>query len=191
MGEETIALGDIAALAPRRGLDHAESLTIAEVQATELLRLGGIVGPPVSVVDIARRCDVWVSHDPTADELGVAFPGPGGTWHIRFPSDHPADREVTVAHQLKRILDQADEVVLYPPINIMTTAVRKHYVAEHFATCLTLPHEWIERVWRAGQQDVTQLARLLCTTPTAMMQRLQVLRLVGPDIELSSPSSRG
>jgi predicted transcriptional regulator len=99
-------------------------------------------------------------------------------WHICYGDAMPSARDATVAHQLKLILDEPFGNRLYPPTEAMATAVRKSYVAEYFAMCLTLPGHWVEQAWHDGERDVEQLATLFGTSAEAMRFRLKTLRLV-------------
>src|SRR6266536_776448 len=60
----------LQALIPRSGLDHTESLTIAEVQATALLKMVGVIQRPVPVLILYEHLDVGTECDPTADVVG-------------------------------------------------------------------------------------------------------------------------
>jgi hypothetical protein len=174
----------LQALVPRTGLDHTEALIVAEVQATALLKMVGAVRPPVPVLILARHLDVASEYDPTAGELGYHTPL-RDTWCIGYSDPTPSERDATVAHQLKLILDAPfDDDELYPPRWVMTPLLRKHHVAEYFAVCLTMPGAWVQQICRDGEPDVHSLALLFGATPNAMLLRLKSLRLVEPGYEL-------
>jgi hypothetical protein len=183
MDRGPIDLSSVIRLVPNHQLDHYEALVIAEVQAMKLLRLGGILIPPVPVVQLVQRAGIRVEPDPLVDELGSTFVR-GGVWHIRHGIADQSDLQATVAHQLKLILDRPFGEALYPHQDVMGPQLRRHHVAEYFATCLTLPREWIEQLWRQGERDPAILADLFGTTSTAMRFRLQALRLIGSDPKL-------
>jgi hypothetical protein len=173
----------LQALVPRSGLDHAEALVIAEVQATALLKMIQAEQPPAPIKDLARHLDVVTKYDPEARPIGY-HNMQHDTWYIGYGDEAVTGRDATIAHQLKRIIDAPFGDSLYPPVEVMATTLRQYYVAEYFATCLTLPARWVERAWRREEHDVRQLAELFAVTPEAMLFRLKTLRLVGPGYEL-------
>jgi hypothetical protein len=177
---------ELRGLVPDRGLEHAEALFMAEVQATRLLRLAKVVEPSVPVTEIAGRVGVTVGHDADQQCMGRAESQVDGTWHISFKDARLPHQNAIIAHELKHIVDYQHGVALYPPVDVMATEYRWHYVAEYFATCLTLPRAFVERSWYRGEQDAQQLAELFETTPEAMLSRLRTLRLIEPDSGLSS-----
>jgi predicted transcriptional regulator len=173
----------LQALVPRSGLDNAEALVIAEVQATVLLRMIQANQPPAPMDVLARHLDIITKYDPEAGEVGYhGFDDE--TWYIGYGDEAVPSRDATIAHQIKRIIDTPFGDGLYPPSEVMGTTLRKHYVAEYFAMCLTLPARWVDRAWRRGDHDARQLAKLFGVTPAAMLFRLKVMRLVKPGVEL-------
>ena|SRR2546429_323718 len=140
--------------------------------------------PPVRVEDLARHLDIVTKHDPEAGVIGYHGMQEDGTWYVGYGDETATSRDATVAHQLKRIIDAPFGDSLYPPCDVMATMLRKHYVAEYFAVCLTLPTRWVERAWRRGEQDVEALAELFAVTPESMLFRLKTLRLVEQGVEL-------
>jgi hypothetical protein len=176
----------LRALMPRtHGFDHAEGLHLAAVQATALLGIAEVSGPPVPVLAAAQHLDVVTEYDPAAGVIGC-HEARGDTWYIRYGDATPAGRDATVAHQLKRILDEPFGDGLYPPVEAMPTLVRQHYVAEYFTLCLTMPVPWVEAAWRCGEHehDVERMAKLFATTPASMLFRLKALGLVEPGYRL-------
>jgi hypothetical protein len=172
----------LRALVPRNGLDHAEALVVAEVQATALLKMAEVERPPVPMPALVQLLAVVTAYDPEAGVIGY-HELRDGTWHIRYGDANEVGRDATVAHQLKRILDAPFGDAQYPPVEVMATMLRKHYVAEYFALCLTLPRRWVEQAWRR-EPDVRRLAELFGTTPESMLFRLKTLRLMEPGYEL-------
>ena len=173
----------LQALVPRSGLDYAEALVIAEVQATALLRMIRAKQPPAPVDMLARHLDVITKYDPEAGVVGYhGFDDEN--WYIGYGDEAAPSRDATIAHQLKRIIDSPFGDSLYPPVGVMATTLRKHYVAEYFAMCLTLPARWADRAWSQGDHDVRQLAELFGVTPEAMLFRLKGMRLLKPGVEL-------
>jgi hypothetical protein len=169
----------LQALVPRTALSHSEALIVAEIQATALLKMLQIEQPPAPVLKLARHLDVVTRHDPEAGTIGYCGIQ-DGTWYICYGDKTLASRDATVAHHLKRIIDAPFGDSLYPPIDVMATRLRQYYVAEYFATCLTLPARWVERDWRRGRQNVDSAAGSFGVTREAMLFRLKVLRMIGP-----------
>ncbi|SRR6266536_3477214 len=173
----------LQALIPRSGLDHTESLTIAEVQATALLKMVGVIQPPVPVLILSEHLDVGTECDPTAGVVGYHRLR-DDAWCIGYSDESPAGRNATIAHQIKCILDEPFGDALYPPVAVMATLLRKHHVAEYFAQCLTLPGQFVQQGWCRGDRDVEQLAELFGVSTASMLFRLKTLRLVEPGCEL-------
>jgi len=164
-------------LVPRTGLDHTEALIVAEVQATALLKMVGVVQPPVPVLILAQHLDVECVHDPAAREIGY-HQERGDSWCVGYGDLTPAGRDATVAHQLKLILDAAFDIdELYPPVAVMAPMLRRHHVAEYFAQCLTMPGAWVQQAWRRGERDGELLAERFGVSTASMMFRLRTLRL--------------
>jgi len=173
----------LQAMIPRSGLDHTESLTIAEVQATVLLKMVGVIRPPVPVPILAEYLDVGVECDPVASVVGYHTLR-DGNWYAGYSDESPAARNATIAHQIKCILDDPFGDGLYPPVAVMATLLRKHHVAEYFAQCLTMPGPFVQQAWRRGERDVEQLAKLFGVPTASMLFRLKTLRLVETGHEL-------
>lgn len=167
----------LQALVPRSSLESAEALTVAEVQATALVKLACIKEPPVPILDLANFLGVVTEREPAANVLGTHRMR-GGVWHVGYGASTPAARDATVAHQLKLILDEPFGDRLYPPSDSMPTAVRKHHVAEYFAVCLTMPAHWVEQSWHDGERDLEGLAGRFGTSSEAMQFRIRAMRLL-------------
>ncbi len=183
----SIDLAEVISLVPNRQLTHGEALVVAEIQAMRILRLGDVLKPPVPVVELAKRAGIVIEYRPLIDEVG-SLTSRNGRWHIRHASLDKPSIYATVAHQLKILLDHPFGDHLYPYQDVMAPRLRRHHVAEYFATSLTMPHEWIEQLWRQGEHDIKALARLFATTPSAMAFRLRALRLIGLDAVPASPT---
>jgi IrrE N-terminal-like domain len=181
MGNSTIKLHQLTDLVPRRPLNPQEAIIIAEIQANMLLLLGEVTAIPVPVTDLIRRFGIIVEHDPKVDKFGRAAVYDDGRWHIRHQRVDDPDLPATLAHLLKIILDQPFGMGLYPPTEVATSGVRKHYVAEYFAAHLTMPQPWIEQLWRSGQHDTSLLASSFGVRTETMHFRLRTLGLLPSD----------
>jgi len=172
-------------LVPFRRLTYQEALYYAEQQAMVLLRLARMHEPPVPVERLVLEAGLAAE---IRDDPPVAAPGTSsfnqsrGEWVITInPDQQQATREFVIAHEVKHILDDGFGPTLYRPVDIMTSAQRKEYVADYFAACLTMPRLWVERAWRRGHQDIDTLAEQFGVLPACMWLRLEALRLLQND----------
>jgi predicted transcriptional regulator len=107
---------------------------------------------------------------------------------VRF-RDGALDRaQPAVAYQLKRIIDDQQSDMLYPAAEAIPADLRRHFAAQYFAACLTMPVELVERAWHQGQYEPQQLAKLFQTSPEAMLFRLRELHLIAAGSYEASPS---
>ncbi|MET7395960.1 ImmA/IrrE family metallo-endopeptidase [Dactylosporangium sp. NPDC005572] len=150
---------------------------MTEVQAGVLLKMVGVVRPPVPVPILAEFLDIACEHDEALGVLGHHAPD-GDSWRIGYGDPTPLARNATVAHQLKLILDaEFDEGELYLPVAVMAPRLRKHHAAEYFAQCLTMQSQMVQQAWCRGQ-EIDVLAEEFDVTPEAMLFRLKTLKLV-------------
>lgn len=181
-------IGALRAVVPRRGLSPAEAVAVAELQATKLLKLAGVSGPPVPAERIVR------------DLLGVRvvrrrnWPTSGmattvkGKWVIVVKAEEAAVRNTyTICHEAKHALDDPFIEWLYPTIRRCSPEDRAERVCDLFAANLLMPRGWVRDDWQ-GQDtpDVAALARRYGVSVQAMDYRLDQLRL-----KLPSPRCAG
>jgi hypothetical protein len=175
-------LWEVRQLVPNRALKPTEDLSIAELQAHRLLELLGIVRPPVSLTEITARVDVRVTIDHATSVLIPSEPEwEAEGWHITVAYLNNRRTRAVVAHQLKHILDDQFGSRLYPPTKRLTTADRRDRAAAHFASCLLMPRDWVEKAWQDGRHAVDAIAKRF-DSPEAMVRlRLVTLGLARPE----------
>jgi len=83
-----------------------------------------------------------------------------------------------IAHEIKHTLDDGFGEVLYRPVDVMTTAQRREYMADYFATCLLMPRLWLERYWKRGVRSTGELSRQFRTSLVRMRLRQDMLDLL-------------
>lgn len=182
VGDPSSVLWEVRRLVPRRRLEPAEDLRIAELQARRLLDLLGVTGPPVSITEITALLDICVTIDHTARVLIPTEPGwEAGGWHMTVAHVSSRRTRAVVAHQLKHILDDQYGSVLYPPTELLTTADRRDRAAAHFSSSLLMPRDWVEEAWRRGSHTIPALAKRFGSPEAMVRTRLVVLGLAWPD----------
>jgi len=170
-------LSALRALMPRRALPWSEAHSIAERQATLLLRLLYIDEPPVPQFVVSSLPGVVVERRKRWPTSGMAVEGPHH-WRIVLRADEPLKRQrFSLAHEFKHILDD-------PLIDRLSThlpAGQRHERAErlcnYFAACLLMPRAWVKRDWCEGRQSTRDLARRYYVSYEAMTTRLSELGL--------------
>lgn len=169
-------------LVPYRRLSYQEALFYAEQQASVFLKLVHIHEPPVPVEQLVQ--DVGLAAV-VKDDPAQAAPGQSqldqitGEWVISLnPESDAAGRGFVIAHEVKHILDEGFGETLYRPVDVMTPAQRKEYVADYFAACLLMPRPWLERYWRQGVRDIKAIADRFGTSPACVRLRLEALELL-------------
>lgn len=174
-------VASLRALMPTRPLSFAEACRLAELQAQRLLQLTGSTSPPVSeeiITDLPRIDVQWM------DNLigSGATTWSRGQWRVRLNAAEPPTRQrFTLAHELKHILDAANEDVIYR--DLPAGPARQRFieaVCDHFAACLLMPRAWVKRLWGEGAQDLGGLAWRFEVSQQAMLIRLQYVGLVDP-----------
>lgn len=176
-----VTLSSIRELVPRRPVTRAEANRVAELQATRLLLLSGVIEPPVPESVIASLNRVWVerlSPVPVSDSSHWAK----GRWIIVINENEPLVRQrYTLAHEAKHVLDHPFIGHLYPPQLGVTSTDRAEQVADFFAATLLMPRMWVKRVWcDEGVQNLRQISRRFRVSQSAMQIRLLQLGLVEP-----------
>lgn len=174
-------LRELRSFVPNRGLTHAEALLVAEMQATWLRQLVKSITPPVPVFEIAIQMGVSFEHDAAITAPSSAEFEQRGRWHVRFRDSALELAQPAVAYQLKRIIDDQQADMLYPAAEAIPTDLRRHFAAQYFAACLTMPVELIGQAWHQGKHEPQQLAELFHTSPEAMLFRLGELRLIASE----------
>jgi Zn-dependent peptidase ImmA (M78 family) len=177
----------LRALVPYRKLNHAEALFFAEQQAAVLLQLVQVFEPPVDVEQIALdACIVAaIQDDPDQQNSGKAsFNQTTGSWLITLnPEGRAAGSAFVIAHEMKHIMDNGFGELLYRPVDFMATEYRREHAANYFAACLTMPRPWLERCWKKGECNATELSQHFNVPAGSMQFRLEALGMIGPETE--------
>jgi hypothetical protein len=159
------------------------------MQVTWLHRFVKLTAPPVSVFEIATQMGVSFKHDATITAPSSAEFEQHGRWHVRFCDGALERAHPAVAYQLKRIIDDQQSDMLYPAAEAIPADLRRHFAAQYFAVCLTMPVELIEQAWHQGHHEPHILANLFQTSPKAMSLRLDALNFLSARCPLEEQDS--
>jgi Zn-dependent peptidase ImmA (M78 family) len=158
---------------PVRPLTFAESLRIAELQASKFLTLVGATKPAMPEAAIANLPRVQVERMSPAPVSG-ATQWSHGRWLIILNGSETRGRQrFSLAHEFKHVLDNPFIDVLYPARGDMTSGDRAEQVCDYFAACLLMPRLWLKRAWTSGEQSTRTLARHFDVSQAAMGVRLR------------------
>lgn len=180
-------LAEVRALVPARPLTPSELRHVLERQATRLLKLSGIGGPPVPIAElVAGLPRIEVKRFPALPTSGRTQ-WAGNRWVILVSADEPAVRQrFSLGHELAHVVWHPSEDVLVD-LETATSAERLEQACEYFAACLLMPRMWIKRAYYdEGIQDVASLSRLFNVSWVAMQVRLEQLGLVNRPVPLRS-----
>jgi len=165
-------------LAPKRPLSLPEASQLAERQATKLIHLGQLEGPPVPETLITELPGLHVER-----VRPLAVPGAAGLrgdrWVVLLNADDARTRQrFSLAHEFKHILDHGRAQQLYPATPLWSPRDRVEAVCNFFAGCLLVPVIWLKRAFREGITEVRELAQLFEVSQAAMRVRLAQVGLV-------------
>jgi hypothetical protein len=183
MTEETktrSVLAQVRDLLPPRPVTAAESRWVLERQATRLLKLSEIAGPPVPVDElVAGLPRLLVKFFPGLPTSGRTQ-WVDGHWVILVDADEPVVRQrFSLAHELAHVILHPLADIALPNARETTAEARLEYACEYFAACLLMPRTWMKRAYfHDGIQDVPSLARLFGVSWLAMRIRLEQLGFV-------------
>jgi IrrE N-terminal-like domain len=122
---------------PLRRLSSAEVLRVAEAQASRLLRLSGKTEPPVGEDIIAELPGIEIVRV-TPSKVQATVLWSHGRWLILLNAAEPRGRQrLSLAHELKHILDHPFETILYARRDGSSEQVEM--VCDYFASCLLMP----------------------------------------------------
>jgi hypothetical protein len=180
----------LRALVPGRALSWSEAHTLAERQATVLLRFMHVDGPPVPQFVIASLPGLivdWRADWPTA---GMTLPV-DGHYRIVICSTEPRWRQrFSLAHEYKHVLDDPLIERLYAHLDRGSQGERAERLCNYFAACLLMPRGWIKRDWAGGRQNVSRLARRYYVSAEAMSTRLSELGLTPMSLAIEPGPTR-
>jgi predicted transcriptional regulator len=172
-------IGELRELVPPRALAPAESRQIIERQATRLLKLMDVAGPPVPVGELLERLPwIEVKRFPALPTSGRAQ-WTGGKWVILVDGDEPKVRQrFSMAHELGHVIYHPIEATL-PATKTVTAEARLEQTCEYFAACVLMPRVWLKRAYYNDNiQDLPSLARFFGVSWDAMRIRLEQLGMV-------------
>jgi Zn-dependent peptidase ImmA (M78 family) len=174
---ERAVLAILRAKAPRRALILAEAAQVAEWQATTLLELAGLTGPPTPASLITELPRVVVRTDVDLPVSGCTS-WQAGRWLILINGAEPIVRQrFSLAHEYKHTVDHRYRDELYVDRPGLSAHAQAEQAADYFAACLLMPRSWIKQAWAAGHQRISDLSQLFAVSPPAMARRLQHLGL--------------
>lgn len=174
------SLAQVRALMPERPLSSGEARQVIERQATRLLKLCDIAGPPVPVEELVRLLPrVELKHFPDLPSSGRTQWN-GSRWVILVSADEAKVRQrFSVAHELGHVVFHPAAAVSFPAYGEVTAEARLEAACEYFAACLLMPRSWMKRAYYDnGLQDLPSLARLFNVSWPAMRFRMEQLRFV-------------
>jgi Zn-dependent peptidase ImmA (M78 family) len=166
---------------PIRPLTFAESMRLAELQASKFLALTGITTGAVPESAISELPRLQVERMSPAPVSG-ATQWSHGRWLIVLNGTEPRGRQrFSLAHEFKHVLDNPFIDILYPATSSMTSGERAEQVCDYFAACLLMPRLRVKRAWVNGEQTPRNLARQFDVSQAAMRYRLRQIGLVQND----------
>ncbi len=175
--------GDVIAalqtLVPARSITWSEAHSVAERQATALLRLVFIAEPPVPQFVISSLPGIVVDRRKGWPTSGMAVRA-RSHWRIVLKADEPRQRQrFSLAHEFKHVLDDPVIERLHTHLAPSSRHERAERLCNYFAACLLMPRAWVKRDWCEGMQQPRDLARRYYVSVEAMTTRLSELGL-GP-----------
>ena len=171
------AIAALRALLPGRAMSWAEAHSVAERQATALLRLLNIDEPPVPQFVISSLPGIVVDWRADWPVSGMAVRA-RTHWRIVLRADESRQRQrFSLAHEFKHILDDPHVERLYAHLAPGDRKQRVERLCNYFAACLLMPRAWIKRDWCSGLQKISGLARRYYVSNEAMSTRVAELGL--------------
>lgn len=181
-------IGALRELVPGRALPWSEAHSIAERQATLLLKLLYIDEPPVPQFVVSSLPGVVVDRRKGWPTSGMAVAGPHH-WRIVIRADEPRWRQrFSLAHEFKHVLDDPLIDRSHAHLPPEQQHERAERLCNYFAACLLMPRPWVKGDWGRGLQNVQTLARRYYVSREAMSTRLSELGLTHPTLALESRS---
>jgi len=176
-------------MVPIRPLTVAESLRVAELQATRLLALEQLQQPPVPETIITKLPRIQVERTHLGDTSG-ATQWSHGRWLILLNENETARRQrFSLLHEFKHVLDNPFVDVVYPDAFGVTSAERRERVCDFFAAAVLMPRTWTKRAYCDDHiQDLRRLTDRFDVSAPAMRYRLNQIGLVDAGPRCGTPS---
>lgn len=171
----------LRAIVPKRPLDAHEALSVAERQATSILRAfrADRADGPVATKELIESLPfLVVEYDAALGGSAVTEQLPEGRWLVAInKSEAPARQLFSLAHELKHVLDAEATDTLYPATRWFSSDQQAERIADYFASCLLMAKRQVVRDWCGGRQRIDLLARRYGVSRQAMSYRLHQLGL--------------
>ena len=168
-------------LVPIRPLTFAESMRVAELQASRMRELAEVTDLALPEAAIARLPRLQVERMFPAPVSGAAQ-WSHGRWLIILNGTEPLVRQrFSLAHEFKHVLDNPFIHLLYPATRSLSSEDRAEQICDYFAGCLLMPRRLLKKAWVEGPQDLRKLARRFDVSVRAMQVRLIQVGLLEPE----------
>ena len=168
-------LTELRSLIPTEPIDYADTLILAERQATRLLQLQGVTGVPVPSEIVTDLPHIRVVHHLSPDR-GISHFN-GTDWIITLNNRDPRSlRRVTLLHEYAHIIWHGHEPTLFSSQPYLRY-LQAEQAADYFAWNALIPADQIGDAWQAGIKHIGQLADLFEVREYTILARLMQLRL--------------
>lgn len=170
--EDMSVLRALRSLTPHRVTSFAESLRVAEIQASRFLRQLEITEYPVPSEAVAGLPRIRVQYIDQLPSSGLSFWN-GQEWVIQIRQDQPLVRKrFTLFHEYKHIIDHPVRQQLYTGDDRNSARIQAELAADYFAGCVLIPRPALKAAWGQGIQTSDELARTFAVSRPAIEVRL-------------------
>jgi Zn-dependent peptidase ImmA (M78 family) len=176
-GQTTRLVRRSRALTPSWSVTRREARWVAEQQAKLLLTEANITAPPVPERIVTELDGVIVyplAEVPVKGLMGVSKPSSRGGDILIDGTLPPAERRVTLLHELKHIIDGGHTT---KPRQSGGNHSSSEGLCTDFALSVLMPASWLRADWQAGHRDVGALAERYQVPDEAVAHRLHTLGL--------------
>lgn len=183
-------LAELRRLMPARPVSWTEAHSVAERQATLLLKRMYVAEPPVPQLVIASLPGIVVDWREAWPVSGTALKV-RDHWRIVIHAGESRRRQrFSLAHEFKHVLDDPVVDRMFRHLPEFEREDRAERLCNYFAAALLMPRAWLKRDWCAGQQDVRSLARRYYVSEEAMGTRLSELGLTRMTLAIERSATR-
>jgi Zn-dependent peptidase ImmA (M78 family) len=167
----------LRALTPAWSISRREASWVAEQQAKLLLTEAGITAPPVPETVVTELDGVSVfplAQVPVKGLMSVSKPSSRGGDILIDSTLPPAERRLTLLHELKHIIDGGHTIRPHQAGSQSSS----EGLCTDFALNVLIPASWLRADWQAGHRNVRALAERYQVPVEAVEHRLHVLGLL-------------